>query len=191
MKLSTLTAYLVPLLKLPASDLTELIRTFKDGSSHWKDAEDDLGAALAGKPGPRGGVDATPFHAAFLLVGLMIGGPRKNAVLATYSAYHLEPEGTDSTGWGDEPLPSPVRCPLTDEILFGPALKKVLGDEHLARRVTMIRVRSDSHFAELHFDNGQVSRFAEHASTSPLMWVAELDGDVIATVASLLAMASK
>lgn len=189
MKLSTLTAHFVALLKLPASDLTELIRTFKDGSNHWKDAEDDLGAALAGKPGPRGGVDATPFHAAFLLIGLMIGGPRKNAVVATYSAYHLDQEGTVSAGWVDDgPLPPAPRCPLTGEPLFGPALKKVLGDEDLARRVDLIRVRSDSHFAEIHYDDGQVSRFAE-PSHSPLTWTAELDGGVIASVAALLKVA--
>lgn len=69
--------------------------------------------------------------------------------------------------------------------MFGPALKKVLGDEDLARRVDLIRVRSDSHFAEIHYDDGQVSRFAE-PSRSPLTWAAELDGHVVAAIAALL-----
>lgn len=186
MKLSTLTAHLVALLRLPASDLTELIRTFKDGSSHWKDAEDDLGAALAGKPGPRGGVDATSFHAAFMLIGLMIDGPRKNAVQATYSAYHLDQEGNVSAGWADDgPLPPAPLCPLTGEPMFGPALKRVLGDEDLARRVDLIRVRSDAHFAEIVYDNGQISRFSQPSRT-PLTWTAEMDGEVIAAIAALL-----
>jgi hypothetical protein len=189
MKLSTLTAHLVALLRLPASDMTELIRTFKDGSSHWTNAEDDLAAALSGKPGPRGGVDATDFNVAFLLIGLMIDGPRKNAVTATYSAYHLDCEGTVSAGWVDDgPLPPAVLCPLTGESMFGPALKKVLADEDLARRVDMLRVRSDSRAAEIHFDDGRVSRFCagRQNSSQPLVRIAQLDGELIATVAALL-----
>ena len=69
--------------------------------------------------------------------------------------------------------------------MFGPALKKVLGDEDLARRVDLIRVRSDAHFAEIVYDNGQISRFSQPSRT-PLTWTAEMDGEVIAAIAALL-----
>jgi hypothetical protein len=72
--------------------------------------------------------------------------------------------------------------------MFGPALKKVLADEDLARRVDMLRVRSDSRAAEIHFDDGRVSRFCagRQNSSQPLVRIAQLDGELIATVAALL-----
>lgn len=189
MTLTKLTTNIVSRLALPPGDMIELVRAFKRDSSHWPDAGCEIRAGFsAEKRGPRGGMDATPFHAAFLLTGLMIDGPRKDAVRATYRAYTL-PCGGDVGAeivTDEQPLPPLALCPLTGEPNFGPALKKVLAHEGTARRVDLIRVRCDASLAEIHYDNGQVSRFSEPVSACLTRW-ADLDGSVIADVAMMLA----
>lgn len=209
MNIQTFFAYLVSLLGIEMSDCTELLRALKEGSAHFdpdSDAYQDAirreAAAensaflngevppktfLTGKAGRGGGLSVDPFRATFFLLGLMLDGPRKDAAMNTWLAWHMETAGTQLGGWVADGPPRWVKCPLTGEVLFGQALKAIFSDEDLARRVDKITVGTNR-TGEIYFDDGQVSRF-EHGPSKPahLYRVAVIDFEVVAAVANLLA----
>lgn len=199
MKLNTFATYLVPALGIPASDVTEGLRALRENSAHF-DPESEINEEvrknqlirfapdlLRAKPGPGGGIDADPFRAGFLLVSLMVPGPRRDAATNTWMAWHLTQEGSVLSGWGEDWRPTLRLCPLTKQVVFGDAMKAVCGDEDLAKRVQEIRVLSND-TAEIVFDGDRVSRFTDATGGRELGLIksASLRGDVLVMVARLL-----
>lgn len=76
----------------------------------------------AGRPGPGGGAEATPFVVGSMLVGRTVSGLRSSANLTVWNYWNIPHEGTISSAWsGDRKLRFPD-CPLTLRHLFGEAL---------------------------------------------------------------------
>lgn len=186
MKLNTLCGHLVPLLDLPMSEFTELLRALKEGSPKLDlDGEKDV---LKGKPGPGGGVEADPFHTAFLLIGILVDGPRKDAALSTSRAWNHLAEGVLVKDQNGIPTHHEVTCPLTGRAAFGHAFKAILEQASLADRVGEVRVFSDGR-AEIAFDGNQVSRFKHHpapGSTPGLYRGGLLRGPALRSIARLI-----
>ena len=173
MKLNTFCGNLVPLLGLPMSEFTELQRALKEQSPHF-DPDNELNAAsrqqaeeagvafdpamFRGKAGPGGGIDVDPFRAAFFVLAVVLNGPRKESANSTWLTWHLNQEGSELSGWGENWKPKFAACPMTGRHLFGDALKSIIEDQDLAARVDEVRVSSDL-YAEIRYDGGKVSRF--------------------------------
>jgi hypothetical protein len=203
MKLKTFSAHLVPLLKMPMSEFTELERALKEQSAHF-DPENEINQEvlklaaekgvghdpqlLKGKAGPGGGIELDAFRAAFFLLAVVLNGPRKESAYATWMTWHLNQEGSILGGAGDDWQPTFTVCPLTGQHLFGEALKAIIEDEGLARRVDEIRVSSNLS-AEIHYD-GKVSKFEKsYADMYPTLYrVAVLNGLVLVAVSQLVRM---
>jgi hypothetical protein len=158
MKLTDLAAHFVPLLGVPMSDITETLRFLKEGSSHFKDVDDV--PDLKGRRGPGGGVDAEPFNSAFLLLAILIDGPRREAAISTWNVWHFVMKGSIARGSGDD-FRTIKRCELTGAPVFGEALKAIMSSEDIAARVKEIVVSNPSGWAKIIFDSGQVSAFRE------------------------------
>ncbi|MCJ2033167.1 hypothetical protein [Methylobacterium sp. J-068] len=202
MKLTTFCGHLVPLLDMPMSDFTELQRALKEQSPHFN-PEDKLNKAirayaeeagisfdpnlLKGKAGPGGGIELDAFRAAFFLLAVTLNGPRKNSSTATWLTWHLNQEGSELSGWGDNWKPTIKLCPFTGQHLFGEALKKIIEDGSLAARVNEVRVASDL-TAEIHYDNGNISKFEKsYRDTSPHLYrLAVVNGMVWQAAAELV-----
>lgn len=199
-KLVDAVALLMPVTGMTMAENNELLRALKEGTAHFDpeklEAPTRQLAAKAGvevtpelvmsRPGPGGGLDADPFHLTFFMTAAMLGKRRREVALATWHAWHLHVEGSELSGWGDDWKPTIKTCGLTGSPLFGEAFKLVLSNEDLARRVDEVRI-SDDH-AEIHFDNGGISKFDEgHTPQRPhLTREARLDGFGVATIATLL-----
>lgn len=202
MKLNTFCGHLVHLLDTPMSEFTELQRALKEQSAHFN-PEDKLNKAvreyakdtgisfdpdlLKGRAGPGGGIELDPFRAAFFLLAVAINGPRKENANATWLTWHLNQAGSVMSGWGEDWKPTVTYCPLTGMHLFGEALRKIVEDVDLARRVKEVRVASN-HTAEIHFDEGKVSTFEKsYSDRAPLLYrLAVIDGSVWAMTAELV-----
>lgn len=191
MKLNDYSARLSVLFDRPISEFTELRRALSEQSSHFG-ADDDLPALeanlLKGRSGPGGGLDVTPFIATFVLLAVLVDGPRREAALRTWKAWHFNQEGSVTSGWRDgESEPSLLECPLTQQHLFGDALRSILSDVDLAVRVDQISV-SSNRTAEIRFDKDKVSRFDKgHRSIRPMLYsVSVLDGIAVHGIAALL-----
>ncbi|WP_374385112.1 hypothetical protein [Dongia sp.] len=203
MKLNDLCAHFVPLLELPLSDFTELLRALKEQSDHFDITKypemiersalyDDSGVnaeILKARAGPGGGLNADPFLAAFFLTALLVNGGRKDVAHRTWRAWHMHVAGSVLTGWGDNPKFDIKTCPLTGQHLFGNAFKVILGDEHIARTIEEIRI-SSAQFAEIQYDGGAVSRFEGSGhklrSSTGVSTTIALSGAAIASIADLL-----
>lgn len=202
MKLNTLCAQLVPVLGREMSDFTELLRALKEGSGLFDPATEldkttREGAEhgfdpdiLKARPGPQGGLDATPFRAAFMLLAIMTGATRREATQATWRAWHLSREGSILFGWGEDWQPTLKTCRLTGKHLFGDAFKVIIEQPRLAARVSSIRLGADE-TAEIIYDEDKASRFdntnPRKRQTAAFNRVAVLDGAVVKKVAELLA----
>ena len=202
MKLNTFCGHLVSLLDMPMSDFTELQRALKEQSAHFNPADQinadvqayaaDAGIGydanlLKGKAGPGGGIEVDSFRAAFFLLAVVLNGPRKDSATATWMTWHLNQEGSVLSGWGGDWKPTFTECPLTGQHLFGEALKTIIENEALARRVDEVRVASDR-TAEIHFDDGKVSKFEKpYRDRDPLLYrVAVVKGTALQVVANLM-----
>lgn len=202
MKLNTFCGHLVSLLNLPMSELTELQRALKETSQHFDpDSElnhdvrayaEDAGIGfdpdlLRGRAGPGGGIELDAFRAAFFTLAVILNGPRKESAHATWMTWHLNREGSVLSGWGDDWKPTLTICPLTGQHLFGEALKKIVENDGLAKRVKEIRAASDL-TAEIHFDDNNVSKFEKsYRDRDPLLYrVAVAKGTVWQMIAVLL-----
>lgn len=202
MKLNTFSSHLVPLLNLPMSEFTELQRALKDQVAHF-DPESDVNAfarqsadtsgvgfdpdLLKGKPGPGGGVDVDDFRAAFFLLAVILGGPRKESARVAWTTWHLNQKGSILCGYGNDWTPTFNVCPLTGRHLFGDALKAVVSDPHLARRIDEIAVSSNL-WAEIRYDGGEVSAFEKpYKAEAPALYrVAVLSGRALQAVAAII-----
>lgn len=202
MKLNTFCGHLVPLLNLPMSEFTELLRALKEQSAHF-DPEDKInqkvrayadGAGigfdpnlLKGRAGPGGGIEVDPFRAAFFLLAVALNGPRKDSAEATWATWHLNQEGSILSGFGDDWKPTFTFCPLTGQHLFGEALRAIVSDPALARRVSEVRAAADLN-GEIHFDEGKVSKFSKpYRDREPHLYrVAVVRGRVWRMVARLV-----
>jgi hypothetical protein len=202
MKLNTFCGYLVSLLDLPMSEFTELQRALKEQSAHFDPANklnrdvrayaDDAGIGFdpdlfRGKAGPGGGIELDAFRAAFFTLAVILNGPRRESANATWLTWHLNQEGSVLSGWGEDWKPTLTICPLTGQHLFGEALKKIVEDERLAKRVKEIRVTSDL-TAEIHFDGDKVSKFEKsYRNRDPLLYrAAVVNGMVWQAIAQLV-----
>lgn len=202
MKLNTFCGHLVSLLDLPMSDFTELQRALKEQSTHFdpdnqlnRDVRayaDDAGIGfdpdlLKGKAGPGGGIELDAFRAAFFTLAVILNGPRKESANATWMTWHLNQEGSVLAGWGEDWKPTLTICPLTGQHLFGEALKVIVENDALAKRVKEIRVASDL-TAEIQFDNDKVSKFEKsYRNRDPLLYrVAVTKGTVWQMIAHLV-----
>ena len=199
MKLNTFGARLVGLLNLEMSVFTETSRALREQSTHFEDSESEgkFGPdILKAKPGPGGGLEVDPFRATFLLLAIIVGGPRKEVATATWRAWHYGRAGLVEGGWvGDEeidPKPEASPCPLTGEVLFGDALEAILANEDLAYRVE--RISLGPVLAHITFDGGRISEFERGVTTAnrPSFYhVATVEGGAIQLCASLLARDGK
>lgn len=205
MKLNDLCAYLVPMLDQKMSDFTELVRALKEGSAHF-DPDAELHKAVRAvaeasydrelmnaKPGPRGGLEATPFRTAFLLTALMITEvPRREIADATWRIWHLSQEGSLRHGHRtNNPRPNYKPCPLTGRFVFGDAFKAVMENKELADRVNEIEVDSTGRTAEITYDTEKVSRFSDGRPVSTgLHRRGAIDGTTVRAVAALVERAS-
>ena len=202
MKLNTFCGHLVSLLDLPMSDFTELQRALKEQSTHFdpdnqlnRDVRayaEDAGIGydpdlLKGKAGPGGGIELDAFRAAFFTLAVVLNGPRKESANATWMTWHLNQEGSVLAGWGEDFRGKFTICPLTGQHLFGEALKKIVEDDVLAKRVKEIRVASDLP-AEIEFDDHRVSKFEKsYRNRDPLLYrVAVTKGTVWQMIAHLV-----
>lgn len=215
MKLTDFTGWLISSLEDRQTTATELLRALREQSSHFDEAKAGLldeikpelseearaalvrwlttdvsPAALRGKTGPRGGLEADPFRAAFVLLAVMVNGLRSDVGTRVWSAWHINHEGSILTGWGEDWEPTIATCELTGEHLFGEALKQILSNQIFAGRVRLVRVRSDSKRAEIHFDDGvghKVSVFDMGIEPVPhLARTAELSGTMVAIICARL-----
>lgn len=198
MKLVDFSAHLVPLLNVTMGEVTELLRALKEGSDHFDAAKLDeatrreaarTGAPvtpelLVSRPGPGGGLPADPFRAAFLVVAIMLGKPRKEIALAVWNTWHHVHKGSVTSGWGENWKPTIVCCSLTGSPLFGEAFKAILASVDLAARVDEVRV--SDHFAEIRFDKDKVSRFEDPHRRNYLTREASLNGHAVKLIAGLL-----
>ena len=182
------------------SEFTELQRALKEQSSHFDElsranprlAEESDARShdkIKAKPGPGGGIEADPFHAGFFLLAFMLNGPRAKSAEATWFAWHLETAGSVTAGFGDDFEPTWKPCPLTGDILFGEALKRMLSDNKIADRIEKISVSTSLLWAEVTFDKDKVSRFESiRINGLPLFdRIAVLDGTLIRSIARLIA----
>lgn len=202
MKLNTFCGHLVHLLDMPMSDFTELQRALKEQSPHFNPEgklekavrvyAEEAGIAhdpnlLKGKAGPGGGIELDSFRAAFFLLAVTLNGPRKDSSTATWLTWHLNQEGSEVSGWGDDWKPTFKLCPLTKQHLFGEALKQIIEDVSLAARVDEVRVASDLS-AEIHYDNGKISKFDKsYRETAPRLYrLAVVNGMVWQVAANLV-----
>jgi len=196
MKLITLCGHLAVATGREMSDFTELLRALKEGSTHF--ANIDIGAIKASeeiptnrfiaKSGPGGGLDADPFHTAFVVLALMLDAPRREVAIATWRAWHISHRGSILSGWGEDFEPTLAECKLTRRHLFGEAFKATLSDPELAKRVSLVRVDARSEIAEIHYDGDEISEFEEeyHRRTEGLRIVGELSGNLLHRIAVLI-----
>jgi len=186
MKVLDLFGRLAHYMDIPMSEGPELLRALKDGSSHFnEDLEKHDPDILKGRPGPGGGVEADPFRAAFLLLAIMVNGPRKEVAPNTWKTWHLDHEGSVLSGWGDDWKPTITICPLTRQHLFGDAIQAVIENQDLAARVEKVSV-SLNRFGEIYFDDGKVSRFDRgHPERGYFHRTATVDGIVLQALSQL------
>jgi hypothetical protein len=142
---------------------------------------------LQGKAGPGGGVVADPFRAGFFTIAAAMDGPRSTTAEMTWRVWHLPQEGSVLSGWGDF-RPTIAKCELTNHHLFGGAFETIIADPVVARRVKQVRFACDSSYAEIFYDDKQVSRFVhEHRrGRNFARRVAEIEGVAIQMISNLL-----
>lgn len=201
MKLNDLTGLLVAHLD-PTQSAAELQRALREQSEHFIDkdlpegitTEVDSSILRAPRTGPRGGLDADPFRASFMLVAIMMNGMKSDIADRVWRAWHLVQQGSVLSGFGEDWKPTVKLCPLTHKFLFGDALKATLSDPRMAERVNTIRIRLDCQMGEFVYDNGKASRFKDHPEQKdrpenepPLMRTAELEGEILVMLSKLLA----
>ncbi len=101
----------------------------------------------AHRQGPGGGADATPFTVGFMLLGAMANGSRAEAIETVWHYWHIETEGSETSGWVDEDRKGYVPCPFTRQPMFGEALRFLLQNpEHadLVERIEVVRGREEA-----------------------------------------------
>lgn len=190
MKITDLCANLVPMLGVPASEFNELLRALREGSSHFREPGEPPPDILKAKPGPGGGLAATPFLVAFVIIALLTNGPRREAAQNTWRAWTRDygdgPRTAQRTAyWGDETRLEEPACRLTGKSQFGDAIKAILADEDMASRVDEVRFGPD--IAEIAYDNNAVSRFHAGAPKHPDFYrLAILNGIILQGLCQLL-----
>ncbi|MBS9478654.1 hypothetical protein [Ancylobacter radicis] len=190
MKLNTFGAQMVAMLGIEMSTFTETSRALREQSAQFEhDPSGRFGPdILKGRVGPGGGIDVDPFRAAFMLIALIGGGLRKEAARNVWRIWHFRLPGYTRGGFvGEEPQAQPLpSCGLTGEGRFGEAVLKIIEDEDLAARVTLLSVSPLG--AEIVFDGGEVSRFTAgipSMNRPRFYYEAKVDGVIIQGCARL------
>ena len=120
-----------------------------------------------GRPGPGGGVPATPAALSYFLIAAMVGGPMREAKIRMYRWSAAVTEGRKAAFLKSEEsddrrtLP---KCPLTGEHQFGSAMKVILANPEFASMVEQISVIEEWPEAAITFrcgDDFMVSRFID------------------------------
>ncbi len=196
MKLSMFSAHLATLTDRPPSTFLEITRFLNTGSTHF----DELKDSFRGGTGRGGGLDLTPFRAAFFVLAVACDFaatfPRREIVQHTYDTWLLNYGAAEGCTGGWAPFPGapqmlPENCPVTGSPLFGPALEAILTNEDLARSVKEVRF-STGKWAVITFDDGRVSRFGEdeaRASHARMSSAITLSGMFICELAAILTRA--
>jgi hypothetical protein len=192
MKLTDYAGWLVSTLRDEQTTATELLRALREQNSHFnpdepKNYPEYNPDILRARSGPGGGLDADPFRAGFVLIAIMLDGPRSDICRRGWDAWHINHKGSVLSGWGDF-KPIFARCDLTGEHLFGSAVKQILAEPSLAKNVARVRLASDCRWAEIWHSDGKTSRFENSHRRQPshLVRTAELDGVVVAWIAEML-----
>jgi hypothetical protein len=192
MKLTDYAGWLVSTLHDEQTTATELLRALRQQSSHFNPEEPENYPEhdpdiLRARSGPGGGLDTDPFRAGFVLIAIMLNGPRSDIGRRVWDAWHINHEGSVLSGWGDF-KPIFTHCDLTGEHLFGSAVKQILGEPSLAKNVDKVRIASDCRWAEIWHSDGKTSRFEKphRRQTSHMNRTAELDVVVVARIAGML-----
>jgi len=165
MKLTEILAHLAVGLHEPLGDFTELLRAVREGAEKIdaetrkqlraagaKDVDrpfdwnaSGLEKAFRARPGPGGGVEANATVLGFYLTAYLVNGPRREiAAKAINMMLARSLHG---------------RCPITEQRLFGGALKTMLTDREVFDRAAVIRISADAGFATIMFKDGDVSEF--------------------------------
>jgi len=165
MKLTEIFAHLAVGLREPLGDFTELPRAVREGAEKIdgetskllraagaKDVDrpfdwnaSGLEKAFRARPGPGGGVEANATVLGFYLTAYLVNGPRREAAAKAINmmlARSLHGQ-----------------CPITEQRLFGGALKTMLTDREVFDRAAVIRISADAGFATIVFKDGDVSEF--------------------------------
>jgi hypothetical protein len=147
---------------------------------------------LAGKAGPGGGVKADAFRVAFFTIAASLDGPRATAGEDTWRVWHLPQGGSVMAGWGENFKPKITVCALTGRHLFGDAMRDILSNVDLAKRVTQVRFSSEEGTAEIDYDDGKCSKFMFGFGKQRLTYkVAVLKGAAVQHIAALVRSAER
>jgi hypothetical protein len=142
---------------------------------------------LIGQKGRGGGEpEADPFRAAFILIAMLILGPRKNIAERTWLAWHLPHSESITSGVGEDFQPKFAKCVVTGAHLFGDAIKAILTDPNLARKVKKLRI-TDNDEAEIQFQDVKASSFKiEFQQWRAVVHAVELDGKLLSAIAGMV-----
>src|SRR5437764_10613223 len=98
MKLADYAGWLLASVRDEETTAAELLRALREQSSHFDPEKAPLPSRLGpdvllgARGGPRGGLDADPFKAAFVLVAVMLGGKRSDIAHRVWCTWHLHHE---------------------------------------------------------------------------------------------------
>ena len=197
MKLDDLSALLSTTLEKPISYFNELKRTLRQQSADLARLDSKLDAEtlehreaspaqidFRGRPGPGGGVNVDPSLAAFFMLAAVLNAPRAQTSHETHTVWHF----TTLAGSLDELDFNP--CFLTRTHLFGETLQAIVSDPTLAKRVRQIQISVRGNWAQIHYDDDRVSRFARRQERQSFFSeILVLDGAIVQAVAAFLAKA--
>ena len=178
------------------SEMNELSRALKEQSERHDKLSAHFGPGgdfmlpnrlLKGKTGPGGGTDIDPLRAAYFLLAVLDGAPRKDAANSLLSHWYKWQEGSHYQKPIELP-PVTKLCPMTGEFLFGKAVAALIERKDLASRTDRVEISSGG-WATIYYDNDKSSRFVEQLcpmdENRQIIKLSVLDGSVIKFVADM------
>lgn len=182
MKFPEFAASLSNISDVPMRELQETMRHIRSQVSSIEDP--GLEESFSTKSGPGGGMDMESFNSAFFLIGLMVGGGRKELSTRVWDAWHIEVEGSVLAGWGSNFEPTYKLCAQTRQMMFGQAVRYALEHDEVAAKVKEIRLWSHLCLAEIDFGQHGVTRFCKQTTAiSPRIYtVSHFEGQVFSSI---------